>query len=46
MTLAEIIAQLRDYDEAPVDGQAPAIYAAEPWLAMSEAVIEWLCRDG
>jgi hypothetical protein len=46
MTLAEVIAQLRDYDEAPVDGQAPAIYAADPWLSTSEAVVEWSREKG
>jgi hypothetical protein len=46
MTLAEILARLRDFDEAPLDGQAPAIYAAEPWGATSAAVVEWSNEKG
>ena len=36
MNFADIIADLRNYDEAPFNGQSPSIYVAEPWAATSE----------
>lgn len=41
MTFAEVIGNLRRYDEAPAGGQAPAIFVAGPWDPSSEAVVEW-----
>jgi len=46
MTFADIIAHLRNYDEAPFDGRAPAIYVADPWSPTSEAVVEWSHEKG
>jgi hypothetical protein len=46
VTFADIISRLRSLDEEPFDGQAPAIYVAEPWLPTSEAVVEWSGEKG
>jgi hypothetical protein len=46
VTFAEIVAQLRSFDEEPLDGQAPAIYVADPWSPASEAVVEWSGEKG
>src|SRR6266849_7249580 len=46
MNLADIIAHLHDYDEAPFNGQSPSIYVAEPWAATSDALVEWSGEKG
>jgi hypothetical protein len=46
MTFAEIVANLRSYDEDPFDGRAPSIYVADPWAPTSEALIEWSHKKG
>jgi hypothetical protein len=46
MKLADIIAHLRDYDEAPFNGQSPSIYVAEPWGPTSDALVEWSGEKG
>jgi hypothetical protein len=46
MILMDIIARLRDYDETPFNGQAPSIYAAEPWAPNSDALVEWSGEKG
>jgi hypothetical protein len=46
MNFADIIAHLRDYDEAPFNGQSPSIYVAEPWASTSDALVEWSGEKG
>lgn len=45
-TLADIIRDLRSYDEEPVSGQEPTIYAAEPWSPHSRAMVCWSIAKG
>ena len=45
-TLADIIRDLHSYDEKPVSGQEPTIYAAEPWSAHSHAIVSWSVAKG
>jgi hypothetical protein len=44
--LSDIIANLRNYDEAPFNGQSPSIHVAEPWAATSVALVEWSGEKG
>ena len=46
MTLADVVRDLRTYDEDEVSWQAPTIYCAEPWLAHSEALVTWSMPKG
>jgi hypothetical protein len=46
MTLADILQNLKSYDEEPFDCQDPTIYAAEPWTAHSQAVVSWSMPKG
>ena len=46
MTFADVIANLRDYDEEPFNGQAPTIYVADPWAPSSKATVEWSGEKG
>jgi hypothetical protein len=46
VTFADIIARLRGFEEEPFDGQALAIYVADPWSPTSEAVVEWSGEKG
>lgn len=46
MTFADIVVQLRQFDEAPFDGNAPAIYVADPWAPSSEALVAWSDENG
>lgn len=45
-TLAGILRDLRSYDEEPVSGQEPTIYAAEPWAPHSPAIVSWSITKG
>ena len=45
MTLAEVL-HLRQYDNEPVETNAPSIYVAEPWGPSSEAIVEWSGEKG
>lgn len=46
MTFADVVVKLRQFDEPPVDGQAPAIFVAEPWNSFSEATVAWCGAKG
>ena len=46
MNFADIITNLRDYDEAPFNGQTPSIFVAEPWAPTSDALVEWSGEKG
>jgi hypothetical protein len=46
LTFAEVIGSLRQYEQAPVGVQAPAIFVAEPWAPSSEASVEWSDAKG
>ena len=40
-TLADIVRDLRRYDEEPIGWQEPTIYAEKPWSASSPAIVSW-----
>jgi hypothetical protein len=44
--LAEIVRDLNRYDEQPLSGQEPTIYAQEPWTAQSQAIVCWSMPKG
>lgn len=46
MTFAEVVENLRRYDEAPVGAQGPAIFVAAAWAPLSDATIEWSGAKG
>jgi hypothetical protein len=46
VTFADIIENLRRYDEEPFGGQAPTIYVADPWAPSSDATVEWSGEKG
>jgi len=46
ITLADILQNLKSYDEEPFDCQDPTIYAAEPWTAHSQAIVSWSMPKG
>ena len=46
VTFADVIENLRRYDEEPFSGQAPTIYVADPWAPSSDAAIEWSGEKG
>jgi hypothetical protein len=45
-TLADIVRDLRRYDEEPIGWQEPTIYAEEPWSASSRAIVSWSAPKG
>jgi hypothetical protein len=46
VTFAEVMENLRQYDQEPVGGQAPTIYVADPWAPSSQATVEWSGEKG
>jgi hypothetical protein len=46
MTLADVVRSLRSYDQPAVGWQERTIYAAEPWGAEAEALVEWSSPKG
>ena len=46
VTFADILQNLRQYDDEPFNGQAPTIYVADPWAPSSAATVEWSGEKG
>jgi hypothetical protein len=46
LTFADVVGNLRRYDQTPFGGGAPAIFVAEPWDPSSEAIVEWSGAKG
>jgi hypothetical protein len=46
VTLADIIGNLRRYDEPSIGQRSITIFAAEPWTPASEASVEWPSEGG
>jgi hypothetical protein len=46
MSLQDIIKDLRSYEQPERSGQEPTIYAAEPWVPTTIAMVEWSSPRG